>query len=71
MKKGKAAKSVLSYFMNQKDISPAEKSNIKCLVEQEVINQIIGNVKIQGIGIQKIQQNNKMVKKLQKREKQR
>jgi hypothetical protein len=50
LKKGKAVKTVMSVFLSQKDMSEVEKKLMKNLGETELVNAMIGNVKIGAAG---------------------
>jgi hypothetical protein len=53
LKKGKAARNVLQFFLTS-ELTDKEKPMIKAIPEQELINAIIGNVKLAGAGLLKI-----------------
>ncbi|EAR88515.1 fibronectin-binding protein A, amine-terminal protein (macronuclear) [Tetrahymena thermophila SB210] len=63
LKKGKAAKSIVHFFQSSKDTNQQEKKCLKNMTEQEIINCIIGNVKLAGAGLQKIKDKEKQAKK--------
>ncbi|EGR31934.1 hypothetical protein IMG5_099620 [Ichthyophthirius multifiliis] len=69
LKKGKAGKSVINFFLSQKDAINQEKPIIKGIPEQEIINCLVGNVKLGGAGIQKIKDKEKLAKKQAKKQK--
>ena len=68
MKKGKAARNILHYFSNAVELVEGEKPFIKSLPEQEVINALLGNVKLAGAGLLKIEQKEKAEKKEKRKE---
>lgn len=68
LKKGKAAKSCLNFFINQKDTNQNDRKIMKNINEQEIINAFIGNVKLQAAGLLKVKEKEKLRKKMQKRE---
>ena len=52
LKKGKAAKSALSLFLQKDDITTAEKDAIKSVPEQEWIQTVLGKVKLMAPGME-------------------
>ena len=56
LKKGKASRNILHFFINSGELTQTEKPLVKCIPEQEVINCIIGNVKLAGAGLLKLEQ---------------
>ena len=52
--KKKAAKTISNYFLAQKDLNPLERKLIKGLSDFDLINDLIGGVKLVGSGIIKI-----------------
>lgn len=67
LKKGKAARSIQTYFLTT-DVDENEKAFVRALPEQEMINALIGNVKLAGAGLLKIDQKAKAEKKEKRRE---
>ena len=63
LKKGKAARNILHYFTNTIDLDQVEKPFIKSLPQQQVINSLLGNVKLAGAGLLNIQLKEKAEKK--------
>ena len=55
LKKGKAARNILHYFLNTSDLVEEEKPFLRSLPEQEVINALLGNVKLAGAGLLKME----------------
>lgn len=53
LKKGKAARNIINYFLAG-DLQEGEKAFLKALPEQELINAVIGNVKLGGAGMLKL-----------------
>ena len=51
LKKGKAVKTVMSVFLSQKDLPEFEKKLMKSMNEPELVNAMIGNVKIGAAGM--------------------
>ena len=68
LKKGKAARNILHYFMSAFDLSEQEKPMIKSVPEQEIINALLGNVKMAGAGLLKLEQKDKAEKKEKRKE---
>ena len=50
LKKGKAVKTVMSVFLSQKELSEVEKKLMRTMGETELVNVMIGNVKIGAAG---------------------
>ncbi len=67
LKKGKAARNIQSYYLTT-DLAENEKAFVRALPEQQLINAIIGNVKLAGAGLLKIQQKSKADKKVKRKE---
>lgn len=67
LKKGKAARNIQSYYLTT-DLDENEKAFVKALPEQEVINALIGNVKLAGAGLLKLEQKSKAEKKEKRKE---
>lgn len=59
LKKGKAARNILHYFLNASELTESEKPKVRGLPEQEVINALLGNVKLAGAGLLKMEQKEK------------
>lgn len=55
LKKGKAARNILHYFINSNELTETEKPLLKTIPEQEIINSLIGNVKLAGAGLLKLE----------------
>lgn len=53
LKKGKAARSIMSYFLSG-EVAEQERAFVRGVPEQEVINALIGNVKMGGAGLLKL-----------------
>ena len=68
LKKGKAARNILHYFLNAYDLTEQEKPMVKSVQEQEIINALLGNVKLAGAGLLKMEQKEKADKKTRKKE---
>jgi hypothetical protein len=68
LKKGKAARNILHYFINSGELSEIEKPLVKSIPEQEIINSLIGNVKLAGAGLLKLEQKEKADKKTKRKE---
>lgn len=68
LKKGKAARNILHYFTNLGDLTEQEKPMIKSVPEQEIINALLGNVKMAGAGLLKLEMKEKADKKERKKE---
>ena len=68
LKKGKAARNILHYFLSAFDLSEQEKPMVKSVPEQEIINALLGNVKLAGAGLLKMEQKEKAEKKERKKE---
>ncbi|KRX01107.1 hypothetical protein PPERSA_08208 [Pseudocohnilembus persalinus] len=62
-KKGKASQEIIQYFSSLKETTPIEKKVMKCIPDQEMINQIIGNCKVNAAGLLKMKQTQKVQKK--------
>ena len=62
LKKGKAAKNLQSYFLSL-DGTILEKKLIRTLNDFDLINNLIGGVKLVGSGVQKLLDNEKKSKK--------
>ena len=54
LKKGKAARNIMQYFQ-QSDLNEKQKILLRALPEQDLINAVIGNVKLAGAGLLKIE----------------
>ena len=67
LKKGKAARNIIGYFLSG-DLDQNEKPFIRAMPEQQVINSLIGNVKLGGAGLLKLQQKAKAEKKEKRKE---
>lgn len=67
LKKGKAARNILHFFMNSNELTENEKPLVRCLPQQEIINSLIGNVKLAGAGLLKLQQKQKADKKIKRK----
>lgn len=67
LKKGKAARNILNYFLVGQ-LEEGEKAFLKSVPEQEVINALLGNVKMGGAGLLKIEQKVKAEKKEKRKE---
>lgn len=65
LKKGKAARNIVNYFMTEAE--DHEKPFVKAVPEQELINAVIGNVKLAGAGLLKIDLKNKADKKVKRK----
>ena len=63
LKKGKAARNILHYFFNNSDLVENEKPFVKSIPEQEMINALLGNVKLAGAGLLKMEMKEKQEKK--------
>lgn len=68
LKKGKAARNIINFFLSCGDLEENEKPFIKAMPEQEVINAVIGNVKLGGAGLLKLEQKAKAEKKEKRKE---
>lgn len=68
LKKGKAARNILHYFLNACELTEMEKPLVRSLPEQEVINALLGNVKLAGAGLLKMELKEKAEKKEKKKE---
>ena len=62
LKKGKAARSITGYFLSG-DLDENQKPFVRAMPQQEVINTMIGNVKLGGAGLLKLEQKAKAEKK--------
>lgn len=67
LKKGKAARSIVGYFQTGV-LQEKERVFLRAVPEQEVINALIGNVKMGGAGLLKIEQKVKAEKKEKRKE---
>jgi hypothetical protein len=63
LKKGKAARNILHLFMNSQEMSEGERAMLKKVPEMEVITVLLGNVKLAGTGLLKMEQKEKANKK--------
>jgi len=68
LKKGKAVKSVMSVFLSQKELPEVERKLMKNMGETELVNAMIGNVKIGAAGLLKVKQKEKQAKDQKKKE---
>lgn len=68
LKKGKAARSILHFFINSGELSEIQKPLVRSIPQQELINCIIGNVKLAGAGLLKLEQKEKADKKTKRKE---
>jgi len=68
LKKGKAVKSVMSVFLSQKELPEVERKLMKTMGETELVNAMIGNVKIGAAGLLKVKQKEKQAKDQKKKE---
>ena len=59
LKKGKAAKTSIILFLGQKDCDPVQRKMMKNLTDLDLVNNIVGNVKVVAAGIQKIKDKEK------------
>jgi len=57
-----------NFFLSCGDLDENEKPFIKAMPEQEVINAVIGNVKLGGAGLLKLEQKAKAEKKEKRKE---
>lgn len=67
LKKGKAARNIIGFFLTG-DLDEHQKPFVRAMPEQEVINSVIGNVKLGGVGLLKIEQKAKAEKKEKRKE---
>ena len=68
LKKGKAARNILHYFTTL-ELSERQKQLIKTFPEQEIINALLGNVKLGAAGMLKLEVKEKAEKKEKRKEK--
>jgi len=68
LKKGRAVKTVMSVFTTQKDIIDNERKLIKAMSDNELVQAMIGNVKIAAVGLLKIKMNEKKAKTQKKKD---
>jgi len=68
LKKGKAVKTVMSVFQSQKELSEVEKKLMRTMGEAELVNAMIGNVKIGVAGLLKVKEKEKKAKDQKKKE---
>lgn len=68
LKKGKAARNILHFFINSGELSEVEKPLVRSVPEQELINALLGNVKLAGAGLLKMELKEKAEKKTKKKE---
>lgn len=67
LKKGKASRNILQYFLSF-DLQENEKAMLKAVPEQQLINAVIGNVKLAGAGLLKMEMKEKQDKKMKKKD---
>jgi len=67
LKKGKAVKTVMSVFLSPKDLPENEKKLMKSMGDTELVNAMIGNVKVGAAGLLKIKEKEKKAKERSKR----
>jgi len=69
MKRGKAAKAAISFFLHHNELSQIERDLIKFIEDNEMVHSILGNVKLSSPGLQLTKSNQKAKKKKQHKEK--
>jgi len=69
MKRGKAAKAAISFFLHNNELSSIERDLIKFIEDNEMVHSILGNVKLSSPGLQLTKSNQKAKKKKQYKEK--